>query len=103
MRIINIICTFVYDFSSEDVHMQFSKEWQVMLFHYDGKVSEWNDFEWSRNAIHISTRKQAKWYVSFVLPSAFDAGVLELPVFLIVLCFFVCGFTDSSCYVVDQD
>ena len=43
--------------------MQFSKEFQVLLFHYDGKVSEWDEYEWSRTAIHISTRKQAKWYV----------------------------------------
>lgn len=41
---------------------KFSKEWQILLFHYDGKVSEWDDLEWSRNAIHISTRKQAKWW-----------------------------------------
>jgi hypothetical protein len=42
---------------------QFSKEWQILLFHYDGKMDEWDEFEWSRNAIHIGTRKQAKWYV----------------------------------------
>jgi hypothetical protein len=45
--------------------LQFSKEWQILLFHYDGKVSEWDEYEWSQNAIHISTRKQAKWYVHF--------------------------------------
>jgi len=41
---------------------KFSKEFQVLLFHYDGKVSEWDEYEWSRTAIHISTRKQAKWW-----------------------------------------
>lgn len=41
---------------------KFPKEWQILLFHYDGKVSEWDDYEWSRNAIHISTRRQAKWW-----------------------------------------
>lgn len=47
-----------------DLALQFSREWQILLFHYDGKVSEWDDLEWSRNVIHISARKQAKWYVS---------------------------------------
>ncbi|KAL0381766.1 UNVERIFIED_CONTAM: hypothetical protein Sangu_0240900 [Sesamum angustifolium] len=34
----------------------------VMLFHYDGRVSEWEEFEWSKRAIHVSARKQAKWW-----------------------------------------
>lgn len=34
-----------------------------MLFHYDGKVSEWDDLDWAKYAIRISTSKQAKWYV----------------------------------------
>ncbi|KAL0461721.1 UNVERIFIED_CONTAM: hypothetical protein Slati_0059700 [Sesamum latifolium] len=34
----------------------------VMLFHYDGRESEWNEFEWSKRAIHVSARKQAKWW-----------------------------------------
>jgi hypothetical protein len=46
-----------------DAISKFSKEWQILLFHYDGKMDEWDEFEWSRNAIHIGTRKQAKWYV----------------------------------------
>jgi hypothetical protein len=34
-----------------------------VLFHYDGRTTEWdNEFEWSKQAIHISARKQAKWY-----------------------------------------
>jgi hypothetical protein len=41
--------------------MQFSKEWQIILFHYDGHVDEWDDLEWSARAIHISTRSQTKW------------------------------------------
>ena len=47
--------------------MQFSKEWQILLFHYDGKVTEWDEYEWSQKAIHISVRKQAKWYALTVL------------------------------------
>ncbi|XP_024379262.1 uncharacterized protein [Physcomitrium patens] len=41
---------------------KFSKEFQILLFHYDGKVTEWDEYEWSQNAIHISIRKQAKWW-----------------------------------------
>ncbi|KAK7278847.1 hypothetical protein RJT34_23885 [Clitoria ternatea] len=33
-----------------------------MLFHYDEKASEWDQFEWSKRAIHISARKQTKWW-----------------------------------------
>ncbi|KAH9565763.1 hypothetical protein CY35_04G094600 [Sphagnum magellanicum] len=41
---------------------KFSKEWQIILFHYDGHVNEWDDLEWSARAIHISTRSQTKWW-----------------------------------------
>ncbi|KAK3184672.1 hypothetical protein Dsin_031958 [Dipteronia sinensis] len=34
----------------------------VMLFHYDGIVEEWNDFEWSAHAIHVSVMNQTKWW-----------------------------------------
>lgn len=33
-----------------------------MLFHYDGRASDWNEFHWSNKAIHISARKQTKWW-----------------------------------------
>lgn len=35
---------------------------QVVLFHYDGNVDVWNQFPWSKNAIHISAHKQSKWW-----------------------------------------
>ncbi|KAK8937947.1 hypothetical protein KSP40_PGU001752 [Platanthera guangdongensis] len=41
---------------------KFSNDFTVMLFHYDGRVSEWEQFEWSQRAIHVSVRKQAKWW-----------------------------------------
>ncbi|CAH2033980.1 unnamed protein product [Thlaspi arvense] len=42
---------------------KFSENFTIVLFHYDGKTSEWNDeFEWSKNAIHISVLKQTKWW-----------------------------------------
>jgi hypothetical protein len=33
-----------------------------MLFHYDENVDTWNEFEWSRKAIHVSALKQTKWW-----------------------------------------
>ena len=44
--------------------LQFSDNFAILLFHYDGRVTEWDEFEWSKRAIHISVRKQTKWYVS---------------------------------------
>ncbi|KAL7110032.1 hypothetical protein ACP275_06G212200 [Erythranthe tilingii] len=34
----------------------------VMLFHYDGIVDEWKDFEWSSSVIHVSADNQTKWW-----------------------------------------
>jgi hypothetical protein len=39
-----------------------SSEFVVMLFHYDGAVDEWKEFEWSDTAIHISVVNQTKWW-----------------------------------------
>ncbi|CAA6668231.1 unnamed protein product [Spirodela intermedia] len=33
---------------------KFSGNFTILLFHYDGITTEWDDFEWSRQAIHIS-------------------------------------------------
>jgi len=41
---------------------KFSEDFQILLFHYDGRTSEWDQFEWSQRAIHISVRKQTKWW-----------------------------------------
>ncbi|CAN1838648.1 hypothetical protein LINPERHAP1_LOCUS35512 [Linum perenne] len=41
---------------------KFSGNFTILLFHYDGKVSEWDEFEWSKQAIHVSARKQTKWW-----------------------------------------
>ncbi|KAJ3701648.1 hypothetical protein LUZ61_005353 [Rhynchospora tenuis] len=41
---------------------KFSENFTILLFHYDGRVSEWDDLEWSKRAIHVSVRKQAKWW-----------------------------------------
>ncbi|KAL8114843.1 uncharacterized protein LOC141668029 isoform X2 [Apium graveolens] len=34
----------------------------VMLFHYDGLVDEWNDLKWSFPVIHVSAMNQTKWW-----------------------------------------
>ncbi|KAF1885702.1 hypothetical protein Lal_00039550 [Lupinus albus] len=41
---------------------KFSENFTIVLFHYDGRVSEWEEFEWSKRAIHISAKKQTKWW-----------------------------------------
>ncbi|XP_047312334.1 uncharacterized protein LOC124915621 [Impatiens glandulifera] len=41
---------------------KFSDDFQIMLFHYDGRTSEWDEFEWSKQAIHVSVKKQTKWW-----------------------------------------
>ncbi|KAH9603705.1 hypothetical protein KSS87_007456, partial [Heliosperma pusillum] len=41
---------------------KFSDNFAILLFHYDGRTSEWEDFEWSKRAIHVSARKQTKWW-----------------------------------------
>ncbi|KAF3337453.1 hypothetical protein FCM35_KLT18040 [Carex littledalei] len=41
---------------------KFSENFTIMLFHYDGRVNEWSEFEWAQRAIHVSARKQAKWW-----------------------------------------
>lgn len=32
------------------------------MFHYDGKVNEWNDLPWSKSVIHIAASNQTKWW-----------------------------------------
>ncbi|KAL5082383.1 hypothetical protein RYX36_010804 [Vicia faba] len=41
---------------------KFSDDFAILLFHYDGRTSEWDQFEWSKNAIHVSVKKQTKWW-----------------------------------------
>ncbi|KAJ0914972.1 hypothetical protein HanPSC8_Chr06g0244621 [Helianthus annuus] len=41
---------------------KFSENFTVLLFHYDGKTTEWDEFEWSKRAIHVSVPKQTKWW-----------------------------------------
>lgn len=41
--------------------LQFSDNFAILLFHYDGRVTEWDEFEWSKRAIHVSVSKQTKW------------------------------------------
>nr|CAB3484116.1 unnamed protein product [Digitaria exilis] len=41
---------------------KFSDNFTIMLFHYDGHTTEWDEFEWSRRAIHVSVGKQTKWW-----------------------------------------
>ncbi|KAG6499661.1 hypothetical protein ZIOFF_039451 [Zingiber officinale] len=44
--------------------MSFSENFTILLFHYDGRTSEWDEFEWSKKAIHVSAIKQTKWWLA---------------------------------------
>ncbi|KAJ1268291.1 hypothetical protein BS78_07G123900 [Paspalum vaginatum] len=50
---------------------KFSDNFDVMLFHYDGHTTEWDEFEWSKQAVHVSAMGQAKWWYAkrFMHPS----------------------------------
>ncbi|KAJ4970370.1 hypothetical protein NE237_003469 [Protea cynaroides] len=41
---------------------KFSEDFTILLFHYDGRTSEWDQFEWSQRAIHVSVKRQTKWW-----------------------------------------
>ncbi|KAG8634956.1 uncharacterized protein LOC110605171 isoform X2 [Manihot esculenta] len=41
---------------------KFSDNFTIVLFHYDGRITEWDEFEWSKRAIHVSAAKQTKWW-----------------------------------------
>ncbi|KAK8526397.1 hypothetical protein V6N13_017434 [Hibiscus sabdariffa] len=41
---------------------KFSGNFTILLFHYDGRTTEWDEFEWSKEAIHVSVRRQTKWW-----------------------------------------
>jgi hypothetical protein len=41
---------------------KFSKDFTIVLFHYDGRTTEWEELEWSKRAIHVSVPKQTKWW-----------------------------------------
>ncbi|KAL9246518.1 hypothetical protein vseg_020042 [Gypsophila vaccaria] len=46
----------------EEAMKKFSDDFTILLFHYDGRTNEWDEFEWSKRAIHVSARKQTKWW-----------------------------------------
>ncbi|KDP46396.1 hypothetical protein JCGZ_10236 [Jatropha curcas] len=41
---------------------RFSENFTIVLFHYDGRTTEWDEFEWSKQAVHVSAHKQTKWW-----------------------------------------
>ncbi|KAG6432814.1 hypothetical protein SASPL_104401 [Salvia splendens] len=54
---------------------KFSEDFQILLFHYDGRASDWDQLEWSRRAIHVSAIKQTKWWYAkrFLHPDVVSA------------------------------
>ncbi|XP_039137884.1 uncharacterized protein LOC120275303 isoform X2 [Dioscorea cayenensis subsp. rotundata] len=57
------------------VNKFFSENFTVILFHYDGNVNDWHDFEWSDSAIHIVANHQTKWWFAkrFMHPDVVSA------------------------------
>ncbi|KAK1426285.1 hypothetical protein QVD17_14956 [Tagetes erecta] len=41
---------------------KFSEDFQILLFHYDGRTTEWDRYEWSKQSIHVSVKRQTKWW-----------------------------------------
>ncbi|KAK7344112.1 hypothetical protein VNO77_13396 [Canavalia gladiata] len=39
-----------------------ASNYRVILFHYDGVVDAWKDFQWSDRVIHVSAMDQSKWW-----------------------------------------
>lgn len=60
--------------------VQFSENFTILLFHYDGRISEWDEFEWSKRAIHVGVKKQTKWLEDFY--SVYSTGV-QLFIFIL--------------------
>ncbi|KAE8720417.1 putative protein phosphatase 2C 14 [Hibiscus syriacus] len=50
--------TYSYNYTKK----KFSENFTIVLFHYDGLTTEWDEFEWSKCVIHVSVPKQAKWW-----------------------------------------
>lgn len=52
----------IIDSWSISLNLQFlGNGFDVMLFHYDGLVDEWNDLKWGFPVIHVSAMNQTKW------------------------------------------
>lgn len=60
------LVVFTVGFAQKDIVntaiSKFSGNFTILLFHYDGRTSEWDQFEWSKQAIHISAMRQTKWW-----------------------------------------
>ncbi|CAH8352598.1 unnamed protein product [Eruca vesicaria subsp. sativa] len=44
------------------VIQKFSRDFVVMLFHYDGFVEDWKQYPWNEHAVHVSVMNQTKWW-----------------------------------------
>ncbi|KAK7269066.1 hypothetical protein RIF29_21782 [Crotalaria pallida] len=50
------------DLVNEMVKKFLASNFMVMLFHYDGVVDKWKEFEWSNRVIHVAAINQGKWW-----------------------------------------
>lgn len=37
-----------------------SKEWEIVLFHEDGKVDDWMEHDWATRVVHVAVHGQSK-------------------------------------------
>lgn len=62
----NYLVTFTVGYDQKDnidkAVKKLSDNFTILLFHYDGRTTEWDDLDWSKRAIHVSVRKQTKWW-----------------------------------------
>ncbi|VFR00182.1 unnamed protein product [Cuscuta campestris] len=54
------------DFITDKNISNFTEDFAIVLFHYDERANEWDEYEWSKRAIHVTARKQTKWYIKLV-------------------------------------
>lgn len=49
--------------SVDAIVKKFPKQhFQIVLFHYDNVVDDWNQFEWNDRVIHVQSTGQSKWW-----------------------------------------
>ncbi|PNY09548.1 hypothetical protein L195_g006101 [Trifolium pratense] len=48
---------------------KFSDDFTILLFHYDGRTSEWDEYEWSNNATYVRSPTLARdmTYIVFII------------------------------------
>ncbi|KAG5042961.1 Auxin-induced protein 5NG4 [Glycine soja] len=67
---------------TKNLLLQFLGNFTILLFHYDGRTTEWDEFEWSKQAIHMSVRKQTKCPLMMIIVAIMGAFILAEKIYL---------------------